>query len=225
MSMPWPKRLTKRCSTLQTARELKEPRSVALLGNAAEVLPELLARGISVDVLTDQTSAHDTLNGYVPAHMPYEEALRLRARRPGQYIQLARESIVEHVQRDDGIDAQGGRDVRLRQQHSRGGAGQQVSRTRSISPDLSPNTSGRCSATAKGLSAGRRSPATRPTFDRTDRAVLETFPENRRPGAMDHEGTASRCISRVCRRASAGSATASGRTWGRSSTTWSRAAR
>ncbi|MGH9429288.1 MAG: urocanate hydratase, partial [Terriglobia bacterium] len=56
---------------LQTAKELKEAKSVALLGNAAEVLPELLARNITVDVLTDQTSAHDTLNGYVPAHIPY----------------------------------------------------------------------------------------------------------------------------------------------------------
>ncbi|HSQ76300.1 MAG TPA: urocanate hydratase, partial [Bacteroidota bacterium] len=83
---------------VQTAKELKEARSVALLGNAAEVLPELLARRIVVDVLTDQTSAHDTLNGYVPAHIPYEEALRLRAADPDRYKTLARESIVEHVQ-------------------------------------------------------------------------------------------------------------------------------
>jgi urocanate hydratase len=83
--------------TLQTARELKEPRSVALLGNAAEVLPELLARGIKVDVLTDQTSAHDTLNGYVPAGLPYDEALALRRSDPDRYVRLARASIVEHV--------------------------------------------------------------------------------------------------------------------------------
>jgi urocanate hydratase len=83
--------------SLMTAKELKEARSVALLGNAAEVLPELLARNIAVDVLTDQTSAHDTLQGYVPAHLPYEEALRLRVSDPAQYQRLARESIVEHV--------------------------------------------------------------------------------------------------------------------------------
>ena len=82
---------------VQTARELKEPRSVALLGNAAEVLPELVARNIRVDVLTDQTSAHDTLNGYVPAHMSYEEALGLRRSDPDRYIALARSSIAEHV--------------------------------------------------------------------------------------------------------------------------------
>jgi urocanate hydratase len=80
-----------------TAKELKEPKSIALLGNAAEVLPELLARKIPVDILTDQTSAHDTLNGYVPAHISYEEALRLRSSDPAEYQRRARESIVEHV--------------------------------------------------------------------------------------------------------------------------------
>ena len=82
---------------VQTARELKEPMSVALLGNAAEVLPELAARNIRVDILTDQTSAHDTLNGYVPAHMPYEAAIALRKSDPERYIALARSSIAEHV--------------------------------------------------------------------------------------------------------------------------------
>jgi urocanate hydratase len=82
---------------VQTARELKEAKSVALLGNAAEVLPEIVARNIRVDVLTDQTSAHDTLNGYVPAHMPYDEALALRIADPARYSALARSSIAEHV--------------------------------------------------------------------------------------------------------------------------------
>jgi urocanate hydratase len=82
---------------VQTARELKEPKSVALLANAAEVLPELAARNIKIDVLTDQTSAHDTLNGYVPAHLPYDEALALRVSDPGRYSALARASIAEHV--------------------------------------------------------------------------------------------------------------------------------
>ena len=82
---------------LQTAKELKEAKSVALLGNAAEILPELAARKIVVDVLTDQTSAHDTLNGYVPAHMPYAEALAMRKSDPARYTKLAQESIKEHV--------------------------------------------------------------------------------------------------------------------------------
>src|ERR1041385_8628482 len=83
--------------SLMTAKELKEARSVALLGNAAEALPELFPRNIPVDILTDQTSAHDTLQGYVPAHLPYEEALRLRVSDPAEYQRRARESIAEHV--------------------------------------------------------------------------------------------------------------------------------
>ncbi len=83
--------------TLQTVRELKEAKSVALLGNAAEVLPEINSRNIKVDVLTDQTSAHDTLNGYVPAHMPFEQAIELRKSDPDKYVRLAQESIVEHI--------------------------------------------------------------------------------------------------------------------------------
>ncbi len=93
--------------TLQTAKALKQPKSVALLGNAAEVLPELLHRGIEVDVLTDQTSAHDTLNGYVPAHMSFEEALALRKSDPKEYVKRAQESIVEHVQAMLGLQKRG----------------------------------------------------------------------------------------------------------------------
>ncbi len=79
------------------AKQNKEALSVGLLGNAAEVLPELINRNITPDVLTDQTSAHDTLNGYVPAGIKYEEALSLRRADPQKYIAMARASIVEHV--------------------------------------------------------------------------------------------------------------------------------
>lgn len=72
--------------------------SVGLLGNAAEVLPEILKRNIIPDVLTDQTSAHDTLNGYVPHGIPYEDALKLRKSDPEKYIQMAKSSIVVHLQ-------------------------------------------------------------------------------------------------------------------------------
>jgi urocanate hydratase len=84
-------------SLLETARSRKQAMSVALLGNAAEVLPELLAREVVVDVLTDQTSAHDPLNGYVPAGMSYDEALDLRKRDPEMYVRKSRASICEHV--------------------------------------------------------------------------------------------------------------------------------
>ena len=79
------------------AKERKEAVSVGLLGNAADVLPELVKRGVKPDVVTDQTSAHDTLNGYVPHGIPYEEALELRSKDPERYIQMAKQSIVAHV--------------------------------------------------------------------------------------------------------------------------------
>jgi urocanate hydratase len=79
------------------AKEKKEAISVGLVGNAADVLPEILKRGIIPDIVTDQTSAHDTLNGYVPNGIPYEEALELRKKDPQKYIQMAKRSIVEHV--------------------------------------------------------------------------------------------------------------------------------
>ena len=74
------------------------PLSVGLLGNAGEILPKILDKGIVPDVLTDQTSAHDTLNGYVPMGMPYEEALKLRKENPEEYIKRAKKTIVKHVE-------------------------------------------------------------------------------------------------------------------------------
>jgi len=75
-----------------------KPLSIALLGNAANMLPELLMRGIRVDVVTDQTSAHDLLNGYIPAGMSLDEAEALRRSDPAQYIERAKESVALHVQ-------------------------------------------------------------------------------------------------------------------------------
>jgi len=79
------------------AQQEAKPLSIALLGNAADVLPEFVRRGITPDVLTDQTSAHDELNGYVPHGLAYEEALRLRSENPKDYIQRAYESMAVHV--------------------------------------------------------------------------------------------------------------------------------
>ncbi|MCR4405079.1 MAG: urocanate hydratase [Candidatus Acetothermia bacterium] len=78
-------------------KERKEPLSVGLLGNAADVYPELVRRGIVPDVVTDQTAAHDELNGYVPGGMSYQEALELRESDPDCYIRLSYESMVRHV--------------------------------------------------------------------------------------------------------------------------------
>ncbi len=73
------------------------PLSIALLGNAADVLPEFVRRGIVPDVLTDQTSAHDELNGYVPNGLPYADALRLRRENPADYIRRSYEAMAAHV--------------------------------------------------------------------------------------------------------------------------------
>jgi urocanate hydratase len=79
------------------ARDKGEALSIALLGNAADVLPEFVRRGIVPDILTDQTSAHDELNGYVPAGLPYEDALKLREDDPDDYIRRSYESMAAHV--------------------------------------------------------------------------------------------------------------------------------
>ncbi len=79
------------------AKENKEALSVGLVGNAGEILPEILKRNVIPDVLTDQTSAHDTLNGYVPMGMSFEEALSLRKDNPNEYIKQAQSTIVAHV--------------------------------------------------------------------------------------------------------------------------------
>ncbi len=79
------------------AKENKEALSVGLVGNAGEILPEILKRNVIPDVLTDQTSAHDTLNGYIPMGMSFEEALSLRKDNPNEYIKQAQSTIVTHV--------------------------------------------------------------------------------------------------------------------------------
>lgn len=71
--------------------------SIGLLGNAADVLPALVARGITPDVVTDQTSAHDLLVGYVPSGLSLDEAASLRERDPARYVEMARASVVAHV--------------------------------------------------------------------------------------------------------------------------------
>ena len=72
--------------------------SVGLIGNCADVLPELARRGIVPDILTDQTSAHDALNGYVPNGMTFEQAVALRNSDPDQYIERSMRSMATHVE-------------------------------------------------------------------------------------------------------------------------------
>ena len=89
------------------AKEKGKPLSVGLVGNCAETHPEILKRGIIPDVVTDQTSAHDELNGYVPAGIPYQEALVLRKENPEEYVKRSMESMAMHVQAMLGFLKQG----------------------------------------------------------------------------------------------------------------------
>jgi urocanate hydratase len=83
---------------IDAARKHRQPLSVGLVGNCADVLPEIVRRGIVPDVLTDQTSAHDALNGYVPHGLPLEDALALRAKNPQEYIDKSMHSMAVHVE-------------------------------------------------------------------------------------------------------------------------------
>jgi urocanate hydratase len=82
---------------IETARAAREPVSVAVIGNAAEIYPALVARGITPDIVTDQTAAHDLVYGYVPAGFSLEEVKALRQTDPARLMAESRKSIVAHV--------------------------------------------------------------------------------------------------------------------------------
>jgi urocanate hydratase len=82
---------------IDQARKDRRSLSIGLVGNCADVLPEFVRRGVVPDVLTDQTSAHDALNGYVPNGMSLEDALALRKKNPDEYIERAMQSMAVHV--------------------------------------------------------------------------------------------------------------------------------
>src|SRR6266478_5725558 len=82
----------------RAGRRANQSISVGLVGNCADVLPEIVKRGVVPDVLTDQTSAHDALNGYVPHEMQLEDALALRRKNPDEYIERSMQSMAVHVE-------------------------------------------------------------------------------------------------------------------------------
>jgi urocanate hydratase len=83
---------------VREACNLGLPLSIGLIGNAAEVYPELVRRGITPDLVTDQTSAHDALSGYIPAGLTLQQAEELRQQDPQAYVQRSMRSMVTHVQ-------------------------------------------------------------------------------------------------------------------------------
>ena len=194
--------------------------SIGLRGNAADVLPALVARGVTPDVLTDQTSAHDALNGYVPER-PHASTkpIRLRERNPQEYIARSMAAMAEHVRAMLALQQRGAVDVRLRQQHPRAGApGRRRQRVR--------HSRLRARVHPAALLRGQGSVPLGGAVGRSGR-----HPRHRRGGARDvrpRRGAraagstwrASASRSRVCPRASCGSATASARASACGSTSW-----
>ncbi|MFJ5772357.1 urocanate hydratase [Psychrobacillus sp. NPDC093180] len=85
---------------IRLAKEAKQEGkalSIGLIGNASDILPEMIARGFIPDILTDQTSAHDPLNGYIPSRMSLEDAMKKRVDDPDGYVKLAKASMEKHV--------------------------------------------------------------------------------------------------------------------------------
>jgi urocanate hydratase len=161
------------------ARATRRALSIGVLGNAAEVLPALLERGFLADVVTDQTSAHDLLDGYVPAGMAYAEALALRRDDPATHAKRALDSIAAHVeawlafQRGGAVCFEYGNNIRA--QAARAGVAEAFSIPGFVSEYIRPLfCEGKGPFRWAALSGERADIAT------TDRAVLDLFPENER---------------------------------------------
>ncbi|GEN09012.1 urocanate hydratase [Myxococcus fulvus] len=101
------KDLDEALAMVKEAQARRVGRSIGVIGNAASVFRELYRRGIKPDLVTDQTSAHDPLNGYIPTDLSLEAAAELRKRDPEGYVRRARESMIEHVEAMNDFQAAG----------------------------------------------------------------------------------------------------------------------
>jgi urocanate hydratase len=159
------------------AADKGETLSIALLGNAADVLPEFVRRGITPDVLTDQTSAHDELNGYVPHGLPYDEALQLRKRDPKDYIRRSYQSMAVHMEAMLELQRRGSKAFdygnNLRGQAQKGG----VEDAFSI-PGFVPEYIRPLFCTGKGPFRWAALSGDPKDISVTDEAVLKEFPED-----------------------------------------------
>ncbi|MDP4176232.1 MAG: urocanate hydratase [Bacteroidota bacterium] len=152
--------------------------SVGLVGNAGEILPKILERNIIPDVLTDQTSAHDTLNGYVPMGMSFDEALALRTSDPEEYIKLAKNTIVVHLkamlemQKKGAIAFDYGNNIR-------GEAKENGVENAFDIPGFVPEYIRPLFCDGKGPFRWAALSGDPEDIFETDRAIMETFPENK----------------------------------------------
>jgi urocanate hydratase len=163
------------------ARSAREAVSIGLVGNCAEVLPDLLRRGFAPELVTDQTSAHDPLGGYVPAGLPLDAASDLRQRDPDEYQRRAFDSMARHVEAMDGF-LEGGSVVfdygnNLRAGAETGG----LSHERAFAyPGFVPAFVRPMFCEGKGPFRWAALSGDPEDIAKTDRAVAELFPENER---------------------------------------------
>jgi urocanate hydratase len=153
------------------------PLSVGLLGNAAEILPELIVRGVTPDVVTDQTSAHDPLNGYLPAGMSLEQSARLRESDPQEYIRRSKASMARHVEAILELQARGALAFdygnNLRGQALEAGVANAFDYPGFVPAFIRP-----LFCQGKGPFRWAALSGDPADIERTDRAILELFPED-----------------------------------------------
>lgn len=170
--------LAEALALIREAKEKKLALSVGLLGNAAEIIPKIADGKFIPDIVTDQTSAHDTLNGYVPAGMPYAKALELRRKNPKKYVTLAQKSICEHVkgllklQKKGAVTFDYGNNIR-------GEALANGVKNAFDIPGFVPEYIRPLFCDGKGPFRWAALSGNPADIHRTDRAVMETFPENK----------------------------------------------
>jgi urocanate hydratase len=159
------------------ATAAKKALSIGLLGNACEVLPEILKRGEKPDVVTDQTSAHDELNGYVPGGMNLEHAIALRKHDPAAYIEKSMASMARHTEAMVGfLDA--GSEVFDYGNNLRGQASKQGYARAFAYPGFVPAYIRPLFCEGKGPFRWVALSGDPADIIRTDRAILETFPKD-----------------------------------------------
>jgi urocanate hydratase len=160
------------------AKREGRPLSVGVVGNCASVFPELLRRGLEIDIVTDQTSAHDPLNGYVPEDVDLDDAPSLREKDPGKYVEDARESMAKHCEAMVGFQRAGAEVFdygnNLRGEAKAGGFSDAFEYPGFVPAYIRP-----LFAEGKGPFRWMALSGNSEDIAATDRALLELFPEDR----------------------------------------------
>ncbi len=199
------------------------PLSVGLIGNAAEVLPELVARGVRPDVVTDQTSAHDPLY-YLPAGMTFEDAVVLRERNPEAFKEQAMASMARHVEAMLAFQRQGAivfdYGNNLRQMAYDYGVKDAFDYPGFVPAYIRP-----LFCEGKGPFRWVALSGDPDDIYRTDQAIIDLFPENEASGALDQDGAAAGQVPGPALPHLLARLRRAGESWACCSTTWSPAAR